>query len=855
MKTNLKLFLSLLITVVLVWACSSNDDTSEIIDDDVSMNDDVDPMGGEPDGGSMPMDGQIIFPDGSDIDLNGATITTAGKIIAVASDGTVELPSFEGATELAFLSNSNNQILLTGFISEGREQLSIASTATVLFYFASTAYLQNEESKTAILTAIEENEEYLTFVNELENLFLTDNLVLQNMGFLPALEASTNRVRNINTTNSAVFVESNDIRSRIQIQNATGTNNSFTVTNRGARRAEVFIYKKAFTDIDDNRQIVDDNIAGSDTPEFPSEPLFQGRFNSKNFTDFNVTDGNLFYVLNSCGNVFRSTTSEPILLTLEDNENSAEFEVTVIGPGQNTGERDMTTAEREVFERISTETFLLDYVLPTLFDIAGRKQAYDNLEGTSKDATLVAAAMPFFDSNTEVMQLVFEGEYDAALQSFFGNARTDGSIFQLLETVYEEVFNNNDISGSFVFTDVLSDNLSNMTEIIEGITSRLSFFCTDSSLGGISTLESWELTADRGEVTLEPLRTGVQIFNTDLKITANIEGLSDAELNNGSITYEWSVSENFDSFLFDDEGNRGVSFTNNSNSIGFASFTAGFNLLGFENIETVTVRAFREVDGTQQLAGTSQMTVNVQDRAFRISPQNTILNGIEQVNLNVLNVEDGSALTSNNDFDFRIFWSTNGRHALFNGNSTTETVLNNNSIILRNLDDKAENATQSVRAEIFLRPKNNPNDIPFRSVGFEFVTVYIANQPDFEFEVSARGFVFNRAPEAGGIRTQFAGGFIVPFDDRVESYRAEVLEFEFRGETVDQFIGNTFTWTNESQSTPIGILQETSDAPGDFGAGLLGASVNTIGSQFSDIQAQYQGITGKVKISIFLKDE
>ncbi len=858
MKKPIKFLISLIAMAFFIWACSSKDDTPQMVDDDVAMSDDVDPIDDSPDESETPMNGQIVFPDDAAVDLTGASVTISGEVIPLDSNSDLMIPSFEGESELAFLSDSNGNILLMGFIGEGREELSIASTAAVFFYFSTTAYFQNSELTSAILDSIEENEEYLAFINTLESLFVNDNMVIENLGFLNALETSIASIRDVRTTNptNAIFVESNDIRSKIQLNVASNEENTFDITNRGPRRAEAFIYKTAFTDMDGNRTEL------SNPQLIATEPLSQGRFKPGQDRQVPV-QGALLQFLVPCGTIFKPETTAPLPLPLEDNEANAEFEVVVIGPGQNEGERNFRGNEREVFERLSTKTFLLDYALPTLFEISGRKSEYDKLSGDTSDAALLEVITPYFQANPSVRDLVFEGEYNIALQTFFQDLDSGLDIFDLTEQAYEVVFMENANTDAVEFTDDLIDNLVDLTDILNGITNRFSLFCADEIFSGSRFLESWNLTADRGDVSLEPLRAGVQIFDTDLEITADIAGVEDEELTDGSIMYEWTVSENFDSILFDDEGNRGTSFTNTTNSVRFGSFTTGFNLVGFENIETVTVRAFRETNGTEQLIGTTEMTVNVQDRLFRVSPLNTILNGIEQVNLQVQNI-DGNPLVENDEFEFRVVWTTSGAHALFNGNSTTETVLNNNSIVLRNLDDKVENAIQSVRAGIFLRPKNNPNDIPFREVAFEFIDVFITNNNTIEFEVDAKGVTYNRFPVGTGRRVQLGGGFIIPFDERAISYSAEIINFQLINSVGNdigaRYIGSTYKWTNTSQSSPVGLLNDSSDSPGDFGIVLLGSNVgiNADGTGSDNLAATvalYATTVGSAKITIVLGDE
>jgi hypothetical protein len=809
-------------------------------------------------------DGSILLPDGVNLDLSDATITIAGEVLAVESNNTISnLPLFEEALELAFVSDAQGRILLAGFVGDNRTTISVNSTATVLIYFASTAYLQAEEFKEPILSAIENDAEFASFVNELETLFTEDPLLIQNEGFIELLASRIEQIQRFDTTNKNLFVDSGDIRSRIQLKKVG--DNRFTISNKGARRAEVFAYKKAFTDLDDVRTVLIEEVGPNQEAQF-REPLFQGRYNSKNFpASTPVIEGNYIHALTNCGSIYTETTSAEQTLDLSENESTAEFEITVIGPGKDQGERSMSNAERAAFERMSTETFLLDYLLPTLFEIGGRKQGYDNINGTSKDAALLAVIDPFFQSNSAVKDLVFEGEFGMALQLFFEDAKQNDQIFELLENAYEIASNDNDLLGSFVFTDELSSNLRNMTAIISGITSRFNLFCTDKQLNNIATLESWDLTVERGDVSLEPSKRTVRTFD-EVEITAEVEGFEEEELTDGTISYEWSVSENFNSSLKDELGNSGLNFTSTSNKVSFISTASGTALIDFENIETITVKAYLTENGQQQLIGTGESRINIQQKKFLVDPETVLFQGIEQANLEVLNI-DYSPLELNENFDFRLVWTTDGSHALFNGTSTSETVVNVNNIDFRNLDDQVDYATQSVRVGIWLRPKNNPENLPFREADFVFVDVYIDNRPTKEIEVSAEGFISESFPDCCTNRTRvlFFGGFIVPYEKDAARYELEILEYGTNGTPAEGLVGQTYTWTNESYGPPIASASFirtvgnpntdlVDDPTSGFSIGLNGASVTAPSAQFDQAIDQFGGIFGKAKVTITLKE-
>ena len=126
MKTSLKIILSILGISFFIWACSSNDDTAQMIDDDVSITDDVNPTDdvdptddGDGGMGAMEMTNiQVVLPQGVDVDLTTTSILTLGEEEAVSGDGAALLPFNTGTVELGYLLDNEDNILLLGFLSD-----------------------------------------------------------------------------------------------------------------------------------------------------------------------------------------------------------------------------------------------------------------------------------------------------------------------------------------------------------------------------------------------------------------------------------------------------------------------------------------------------------------------------------------------------------------------------------------------------------------------------------------------------------------------------------------------------------------------------------------------------------------
>ena len=63
MKNLIKFILSVVAVIFLIWACNSNDDVEQMMnDDDVAMSDDVDPTDDGPIGGSFEMVDVTVIP-------------------------------------------------------------------------------------------------------------------------------------------------------------------------------------------------------------------------------------------------------------------------------------------------------------------------------------------------------------------------------------------------------------------------------------------------------------------------------------------------------------------------------------------------------------------------------------------------------------------------------------------------------------------------------------------------------------------------------------------------------------------------------------------------------------------------
>ncbi len=124
------------------------------------------------------------------------------------------------------------------------------------------------------------------------------------------------------------------------------------------------------------------------------------------------------------------------------------------------------------------------------------------------------------------------------------------------------------------------------------------------------------------------------------------------------------------------------------------------------------------------------------------------------------------------------------------------------------------------------------------------------------FEVSATSWTFRETPVPNvGIFVTLAAGFVVPYYEDATSYQIEILDWAFAGTVTtgnqDQN-GRIYTWTNESQSTPIGPVFEDQDIPGDYGVSFASAGLLGEGEGYANTLALYQATIGEARVTVVI---
>ncbi len=134
---------------------------------------------------------------------------------------------------------------------------------------------------------------------------------------------------------------------------------------------------------------------------------------------------------------------------------------------------------------------------------------------------------------------------------------------------------------------------------------------------------------------------------------------------------------------------------------------------------------------------------------------------------------------------------------------------------------------------------------------FSFVT-----EPEvIIFNVSASWWFHYQDPVSDGIRAAFRAGFRVPYYEDAVSYQIEIIDYALFGyiRTNDQNQnGKVYTWTNESQSTPIGPVFRDQAIPGEYGVAFGGTGITDSSPNYNTTVSNYEATIGEARVTVVI---
>ncbi|MGB3150268.1 MAG: hypothetical protein WBB27_06350 [Maribacter sp.] len=801
MKKTRQLLNILFFSFLLVIGCSKDNNIPQEQDptQQEPMNPDM-PDNPDPTGQFEMVDVQIILPQGSEIDIETTTVFTLAMPSNVSANGIGKLPYNAGTAQLTYLMDLENNLLLAGFLTDDRKEISVATTAEVMLYFGLGYQLLSDNVKPPYVNAVQQIDGFSNFISEIETLFTSNPLMYTEGTYESVLNTKINEITAKETIDIAarIEVDSGDSRSGITISAVDASN--IQVQNSYPRRAHTFVYKKSSTDLDGNETQIS-NYTSSPLTDFKLEP---------GGTDIGVQNSGIT-IQQQCNAASQginenSVTSEPLNLPVRDDELSAEYEVVVVGPGTriNSYGRNFTAAEQTKYEELSKEAFILDKFLPTLLDIGGNKGLLPPV-GDTQETALVNIVLPFLEANTDVLALVINNDFDAASKDFipflYEDIRQSNDLRQILTGVYNTI-NGGDFPNTFIQSQELIETgearYKALTRIINNNINSNNNKCNNYRLNDSESFESWGVKSSNGKV-----KVGPELLNILFDEVGDISVEATVDLEEGqTLEYDWMTSGTFGGRIQDingDPSNFGISITTTEKTVSFSSVALEADLGSGDNIENVTVTAFvKYTNGSRDEIGSDQMRVNIKKLSFVITPDEVSIKGGKNVALRIRH-NDGSTSIPSETTDYKLVWKTTGNYGQLSGRNTVETRYNDNLILFQSQDEVVERGEDQVSVQIYARPKDGSSD--YRLVDDAKATIITKNDPNCDFDLYPLQFeerFFESDCSTTGTGYQALIMIRVPKDEAATSYSVVWNEIiAYNGNEVRR---SGKSWTNEVAS-------------------------------------------------------
>lgn len=123
------------------------------------------------------------------------------------------------------------------------------------------------------------------------------------------------------------------------------------------------------------------------------------------------------------------------------------------------------------------------------------------------------------------------------------------------------------------------------------------------------------------------------------------------------------------------------------------------------------------------------------------------------------------------------------------------------------------------------------------------------------FNVNASWWIWQQFPVSNGTGVQIYSGFRVPYYENAVSYQIEIIDYALFGYDDLGQIGRIYTWTNESQSTPVGPATIDQEQPGDFGVFLGGSGVTNPSTSYDTAISNHGATTGEAIVTVVISGE
>ena len=683
---------SLLLLLAFFLAVGSCKETETPIDD---------PVNKVPDPINVPTtELSIEIPEGTSLNLTGMNVVANTFTFPVDGSSKSKIAFQPGQPQMAFLMDAQDRVILSGFISDANKKLSVASTAEVLIYLRSGAFILPFEFRERYITEISTVKGFDELIEKLEvafkqnpDTFSSGTYISIIDEFLAGLDLDSDpldiRARQIN-------FDPNGVRSGIRVMDSDFK--SVILRNFYRRRAHAFIYKSSFKDKDGNETIIKSSFSGGDVADS------QQAVNPPSALDGSL--GTLAVWLAGQAAKYASEDTPPISIPLGANESEAKYKVRVIGasPGASWLGREHTDAEKAKWEDLMIQTLFMDMVLPILseaFSAAGDMATEEHAKIIAAAVKKVADFTPFYKELYETKNLT---KFVSDVMDYFISDKVNSDFQDVLaDLLAENAMKKSswevDLNKQYR-TEMKKARYLKLLKFIDLVIKGADFAKMIGEISLSSPLEVFEVTAKDNDIVLSPKEASVTNFAAeDLTVQTKTE-LGDGQ----AFLYKWSTTGKY-GYLRDNLGKQGSEIENGQKTITYKAEIQASKLP--ENAtDIVTVTAYIKQGNNLTKIGEAQATITVKPARLEVKPKDITLQGKQKIKLYVEWANGDPFYIADDPFDYKFEWSTPAIYGNFEGGVSmlTTTVP---EINYQALDEEVEKATETINVIAYLKPKDS----------------------------------------------------------------------------------------------------------------------------------------------------
>ncbi|MBX3095584.1 MAG: hypothetical protein KF812_01860 [Fimbriimonadaceae bacterium] len=490
------------------------------------------------------VDTTVTMPSGHTAEsMDKISAWTSAAEMPLSPSGTVGIEIFGSGPQFSQLLDSQDRVVLSGFVGSNRKALDSSTTAETLAYFALGGPLHRGDARITFLNTVKDLSGFAGLVTAVETALKTDgHVTAENAGIQSALQTMRSAYgANRSATSRSVTIEPGRTASGLLLDDSK--EDQVTVTNSHARRAYYWLQRIGFKDKNGDKVTFN-------TPTSISEGWV--RMPSRYGGEVDGASG-----LMNRQYEWAPVSSDPMQVLADapgyDGEQETYYKLITVGAGKDPGDfNKLTTAQSIKWEETIYSSAYLDFYVPIFANMVLPLSGADMdalVEYISNDSRAKAYMTECRTLMPTVASEGAKGNYPGAVSAF---VRSSNTATRTTPMTVDIVLAWGMSKGFSLFKDKqdLLSRVDNAEKRIGNydLVQFLTDFAPFSDVADSNLANIFDITSSKGEVTLTPEQSTVGIVDTP-DIFATIKNKQEG------VEYEYVWTVNSDYFLMDGDAN------------------------------------------------------------------------------------------------------------------------------------------------------------------------------------------------------------------------------------------------------------------------------------------------------------